>query len=87
MSPRTLISIDFLVCGMLFPLSTSISVSHQLNPVSNFSSEIILSTTLILTIHVPCISSVLVTNVFVLKVTLLSNCVVSVTHFLPFCCT
>jgi len=46
MSPRTLISIDFLVCGMLFPLSTSISVSHQLNSVSNFSSGTILSTTL-----------------------------------------
>jgi len=29
MSPRTLTSIDSLVCGMLSPLSTSIPVSHQ----------------------------------------------------------
>ena len=41
-SPRTLISINSLICGMLSPLSTSISVSHH---ISNYSCGIILSTT------------------------------------------
>ena len=82
MSPRALISINSLVCGMLFPLAidlnfgfTSIKFYLKL-----FFWPIILSATLILTIHTLCISFVLVTNVF-LKVTILSNCVVS--HLLP----
>ena len=61
-------SIDSLICGMLSPLSTSIPVSHQLNSILSYSFGIILSATLILTIHALCIFFVLVPNVFVLKV-------------------
>ena len=79
-------SIDSLICGMLSPLSTSIPVSHQLNSILSYSFGIILSATLILTIHALCIFFVLVPNVFALKVTLLSNCIVSVILFPPSSC-
>ena len=79
-------SIDSLVCGMLSPLSTSIPLSHQLNSILSYSFGIILSATLILTIHALCIFFVLVPNVSVLKFTLLSNCIVSVILFSPSSC-